>query len=135
MTLRASALIALAISFTAFAQNGRPSKEEIEKQLYEYVEKEVSKYESQLALEDWQIFYADSILTYNLKSMQAEYDKYVEAKIANSDLYTKVADKWNEKTYDAMKAILNDKQWAKYLKLGAGKEKKARDKRKEKEGK
>lgn len=137
MKLRVLTLVSifLSLSTTLSAQNGRPSPAEMEKQLYEYVEKEVNKYESILNLKGWQVFYADSILTHNLKAMQAEYNDYADRKVGNADLYQKVADKWNEKTFVAMRAILNDQQWAKYLKTGAGKEKKARDKRKEKEGK
>ena len=131
MKLRVLTLVSifLSLSTTLSAQNGRPSPAEMEKQLYEYVEKEVNKYESILNLKGWQVFYADSILTHNLKAMQAEYNDYADRKVSNADLYQKVADKWNEKTFVAMRAILNDQQWAKYLKAGAAREKKARDKR------
>ena len=38
-------------------------------------------------------------------------------------------DKWEEQIYTAMEKVLDEKQWAKYLKTGAAREKKARDKR------
>ena len=34
-----------------------------------------------------------------------------------------------EKNYNALHAILNEEQWTKYLKTGAARDKKARDKR------
>ena len=65
--------------------------------------------------------------------IQEELDALQDAKVSNRDLYTKASDKWAEKIYVAMRGILNDEQWSKYLKGGAAREKKARDKRNAKE--
>lgn len=50
-------------------------------------------------------------------------------KVSNSDLYVIAQDKWMEKIYTSFQRVFNDEQWAKYLKTGGAKEKKARDKR------
>lgn len=126
------AAIALLFSVgTAFAQE-QMSPEEKEKKMVEFIQKEVEKLESSLKLEDWQTFYADSILTHDYHALQAELDALQEAKVSNTDLYTKASDKWADKIYEAMHKILNEEQWEKYLKQGAAREKKARDKRKAK---
>ena len=98
----------------------------------EFIQKEVEKLESSLKLEDWQTFYADSILTHDYHALQAELDALQEAKVSNTDLYTQASDKWADRIYEAMHKIMNEEQWEKYLKQGAAREKKARDKRKAK---
>ena len=47
----------------------------------------------------------------------------------SSDIYQQIQDKWSEQMYLAIHKILNEQQWEKYLKQGAAREKKARDKR------
>ena len=122
------AALALLISIgSAFAQQMSP--EEKEKKMEEFIQKEVEKLEKVLKLEDWQVFYADSILNHDYHALQEELDALQEAKVSSSDLYTKANDRWAEKIYNAMHKVLNEEQWAKYLKGGAGREKKARDKR------
>ena len=126
------AAIALLFSVgTAFAQE-QMSPEEKEKKMVEFIQKEVEKLESSLKLEDWQTFYADSILTHDYHALQAELDALQEAKVSNTDLYTKASDKWADRIYEAMHKIMNDEQWERYLKQGAAREKKARDKRRAK---
>lgn len=109
------------------------SPEEKEKKFYEFIEKEVERYQSLLKLEDWQVFYADSILTNNFKAMQEEFESLSKRRVENSALYEKARDKWQQRTYDAFKRMLDEEQWKKYLKSGAEREQKARDKRKAKE--
>lgn len=121
----------LFLSICSFAQ-GQKNEKEREKQFREMIEKEVQRYEDVLKLEDWQVFYADSVLTTNYTGMQDEIKSMSESKVSNSDLYTLAVDKWQEKTYQAFRVFLTDEQWAKYLKTGAGKAKKDRDKREEK---
>ena len=82
-----------------------------------------------LKLEDWQVFYVDSIMTHDYEAMTQEINVLRDAKMSNQDAYIMVQDKWSEKMYQAFRGILNDEQWTKYLKSGAGREKKARDKR------
>ncbi|MBO4447156.1 MAG: hypothetical protein J5764_03410 [Bacteroidales bacterium] len=112
------------------------SPEEEEKQFYEAIEDQLDKYTEQLNLADWQVFYMDSILVSNFKGMRDELKQLGEAKVTNADLYVMVQDKWSENSYNAVMKILNEQQWNKYLKMGAARNKKARDKRAEKrEGK
>ena len=85
-----------------------------------------------LDLEDWQVFYVDSILKHDYTAMMAEADKLRAAKVANSSLYIEVNDRWMEKIDAAYRKIFTDEQWAAYLKQGAGKAQKARAKRKAK---
>ncbi len=126
------AAIALIFSFgSAFAQE-QLSPEEKAKKMDEFIQKQVEKLESSLKLEDWQTFYADSILTHDYNALQAELDAMQEAKVSNTDLYTQASDRWADKIYDAMHKILDEEQWQKYLKQGAAREKKARDKRRAK---
>lgn len=117
---------------TAFAQQNPPSPEEQEKKLSEGIQKEVERLESLLKLEDWQVFYVDSILNHDYRAMQQEMNELSSAKVSNYDIYTRTSDKWAEKIYVAFRKVLNDDQWTKYLKSGAARDKKAREKRKAK---
>ncbi len=116
----------------AFAQQNPPSPEEQEKKLSEGIQKEVERLESLLKLEDWQVFYVDSILNHDYRAMQEELNSLSSAKVSNYDIYTKASDKWAENIYVAFRKVLNDNQWEKYLKSGAARDKKAREKRKAK---
>lgn len=115
----------------AAAQNQQQSKtpQEQEAELYDYIAKEVERYTRTLDLDPAQEFYADSILTHNLFAMRNELNAKSRAKVSNSDIYVAVQDKWNESTYQAFMKMLSPEQQSKYLKGGATKDKKARDKR------
>lgn len=126
-----SIAVALLIPLCAFAQQPANQAEQ-EKQLREAIDNEVDKYTSYLDLEDWQVFYLDSILTHNYTERYAELMQMSQKKMSNNDLFYQVSDKWIEANYVAIQKILDEEQWAKYLKQGAAKEKKARDKRTEK---
>ena len=110
-----------------FAQ--QMSEEEQAKKLAEAIEREVDHHTENLDLEDWQVFYVDSILTTNYKGMMDELDALNKSKVSNADLFVMAQDRWLEKTYRAFEKILDENQWAKYLKSGAARDKKARDKR------
>ena len=57
------------------AQNQGPQTEEQkEKQLLEFIDKEVKRLSDQLQLEYWQEFYVDSTLTHDLAAMQEELE-------------------------------------------------------------
>ena len=111
----------------AFAQ--QMSEEEQAKKLTELIEKEVEHHEQNLELEDWQVFYVDSILTANYKGMMDELSELNKSKVSNPDLFIMAQDRWMEKTYLAFEKVFDEEQWAKYLKQGAARDKKARDKR------
>lgn len=105
------------------------TEEQQEKKFYDMIEQQVEKYASLLNLEDWQVFYVDSILTHDYKEMQAELIELNTAKVTFQDAYIRVQDKWSEATYNAFNRIFTEAQWAKYLKTGGAKDKKLRDKR------
>ncbi|MBQ9462341.1 MAG: hypothetical protein IJU68_01630 [Bacteroidales bacterium] len=132
LTAAIAAILASAFAATAFAQQDDKTPEQREKEFYEAIEKEVERLEDQLELADWQVFYVDSILTHDYKCLQDEYANLTASKVSNSDLYYDAQDKWMEKIYVAMHKVLNEEQWAKYEKIGAARDKKARDKRLEK---
>ena len=124
------AVVCLAFSsLTVFAQQNPPSPEEQEKKLAEFIQKEVDRWEMTLKLEDWQVFYVDSILNHDYRAMQDELDNLSSAKVSNTDIYIRTQDKWNEQIYQALSKVMNEAQWNKYLKMGAAREKKFRDKR------
>lgn len=126
-------LLALALSVPAFAQEQEPQDQE--KKLRESIEASLEKYEKTLELEYWQVFYLDSIMTHDYGAMMKELESKSKAKVENTDIYIQVQDKWNEQMYNAFRKVLNEEQWNKYLKQGAAREKKARDKRQEKKNK
>ena len=118
----------LLLPFQAGAQQAQGAEEEI-KQMREAIDQTVENYERILELEDWQSFYVDSILTHDYDALRVELKSLQAAKMSNADVYQQVQDKWAEQIYVALQKVLNEKQWAKYLKNGAAREKKARDKR------
>ena len=118
----------LLLPFLAGAQQPQ-NEEEAAKQMREAINQSVENYERLLGLEDWQTFYVDSILTHDYEALRVEVKALQTAKMTNADVYQQVQDKWAEQVYVAMQKVLDEKQWDKYLKSGAAREKKARDKR------
>jgi len=129
--LSISAAILLSVS-AARAQNPQAqTPEQQEKQLLEYVDKEVRRLGELLDLEYWQEFYVDSILVHDYQALSEELNELQTAKVGNADLYQAVQDKWAEQIENSFKRYFTEEQWKKYSKSTAG-EKKKRDKRKEK---
>lgn len=126
------AFLAFPVQASAQTQELTPEQKKQEKEFYEYIEKEVNRLSTSLELEMWQEFYVDSIMTHNYKAMQAELMELQNQKVSNTDLYIACQDKWMEAIYDAYHKVFNEEQWAKYLKSGAARDKKNRDKRKAK---
>ena len=127
--LSVSAAILLSL-FAARAQNQQPqNKEQQEKQMYEFVDKEVKRLSDMLELEYWQEFYVDSILTHDYLALMEEREKLAVSKVSNPDLYQMVYDKWMEQIDNSFQRVFNEDQWKKYSKSVAS-EKKKRDKRK-----
>ena len=110
-------------------QQGPQTPEQREKQMYENIQKQVDNMAESLDLEDWQIFYADSILTTNFGALAKEFEDLGKNKVSDPEVYSRLQDACMEKNYNAFRRILNEQQWAKYLKTGAARDKKARDKR------
>lgn len=119
----------LLLPLWVWAQQQPQSEEEEIKQLREAVDKTVESYENLLDLEDWQSFYVDSILTHDYDALRLELKALRNAKVANTDIYVQAQDKWSEQIYNSLQKVFNEEQWAKYLKSGAAREKKSRDKR------
>lgn len=127
------AAIFSALPFQASAQGQeQTSPEEKAKKLDEFIQKQVEKMETTLKLEYWQVFYLDSIYNHDYHALQEELDALASSKVSNSDIYTRINDKWAETTYNAVRKVLDDEQWKKYQKGGALRDKKLRDKRKAK---
>ena len=112
------------------AQNQGPQTEEQkEKQLLEWIDKEVKRLSDQLGLEYWQEFYVDSTLTHDYKAMSEEMEKMQGARVENPDLYVTVQDKWMQQIDNSYKRFFTEEQWAKYWKNGGKRAQQARDKR------
>ena len=119
--------------FVASAQNQQPTTpEEKEKQLLEFVDKEVQRLGSLLDLEYWQEFYVDSTLTHDYKAMTAELEEMQAAKVENRDLYVAIQDKWMQQIDNSYKRFFNEAQWKKYWKTGGKRAQDARNKRNKK---
>lgn len=121
---------AMLLPMALYAQTQSP--EEQQKQFQENIDKEIERYEEILSLSGSQTFFVDSILNHDYKAMQDEMMALSRQKMSNQDIYMMVQDKWMERMYVSFRRILSDEQWEKYLKTGALKAKKSRDKREEK---
>jgi hypothetical protein len=122
-----SAVMLLGFSLEASAQQ-KPEQPDI----YEQAEMEADRLQRILDLEDWQVFYVDSTLKHDFPAMMAEMEKLQNSKVSNMMLYQAVQDKWWEQIDATYKRIFTPQQWAAYLKSGAAKVQKAREKRKAK---
>ena len=105
------------------------STEEQEKQFREAIEAQIEDYTDLLDLEYWQVFYVDSIMSHDYTAMRDEIKSLSDAKVGNSDAYVRVQDKWMEQMFQSFKKVFTEDQWNKYLKSGAQRDKKNRDKR------
>ena len=117
------------LSLSAAAQDTAQAQKEAEEKLYESVDKEVERLTNLLDLDDAQIFYVDSILTHDLKAVQDDFATLARQKVTNMDIYEDARLRWMDKIYYAYEKVFNEEQWAKYLKSGAARDKKNRDKR------
>ena len=107
-------------------------EEEKPKDVFQQAEEEADRLQRVLDLEDWQVFYVESTLKHDLPAMMAEYDKLRSSKVSNTSLYIAVQDKWLDTIDASYRKIFSAQQWAAYLKSGAAKAQKARQKRREK---
>ena len=95
---------------------------------------EAERLEGLLDLEYWQVFYVDSTLQHDFQAMKDELTELSKAKVSNSSMYVAVQDKWMEKIDSTYRKYFTEEQWKAYLKSGAAKQQKAREKRKAKSG-
>ena len=129
-----SVVIAFSMSvFVLRAQNQGPqTPEQKEKQLLEFVDKEVQRLSNLLDLEYWQEFYVDSTLTHDYRALTKEMEQMQTAKVENPDLYQSVQDKWMQQIDNTYKKYFSKEQWSKYWKTGGRRAQEARDKRNKK---
>jgi len=100
--------------------------------VYQQAEEEADRLQRALDLEDWQVFYVDSTLKHDLSAIMSEYESLQSSKVGNVSMYQAVQDKWMDQIDATYKKIFTEEQWKAYLKTGAGKAIKAREKRKAK---
>ena len=127
-----AALPCLFLSAGVSAQNPPQTPEQREKQMTEFIDKEVKRLTDMLDLEYWQEFYVDSTLNHDLRARQEEILDMQKARVENSDLYMAISDKWMEKIDSAYRRFFTEEQWEKYWKSGAKRAQKEREKRKKK---
>ncbi|MCF0174453.1 MAG: hypothetical protein HUJ95_03840 [Bacteroidales bacterium] len=82
-----------------------------------------------LKLEYWQTFYVDSTLQHDLTAMYEETKKLQKENVTSYEAYLDVQDKWVDKIEESYQKFFTDEQWNKYLKTGAEKARRQRDKR------
>lgn len=123
-----------AAAFSLFGGQALRAQEQQQKEVdvMELAEKEADRLQQLLNLDDAQVFYVDSTLKHDYPAMKEELDAMSRARVSNPDVYVSVQDKWMERIDASYKRIFNPEQWAAYLKSGAAKQQKARDKRKAK---
>ncbi|MCQ2131348.1 MAG: hypothetical protein MJY94_08190 [Bacteroidales bacterium] len=121
-------LAMLAFGFSASAQSQGGVAEDDVKKMLENVDHQVEQMTRDLDLEDWQVFYVDSILTANYLSLQAGFADLSAKKVSNRDIYQDLQYSKLDEIYYALEKVFDESQWAKYLKRGAAKDKKSREK-------
>lgn len=114
---------ALLLSIASYAQ------QQEEPDFYELAEKETERLQRTVKLEDWQLFYVDSVLVHDYMAMNDDLRRLQANKVSNSSIYQGIQDKWMEQIDHAFRKFFTDEQWAAYLKQGAAKAQKARAKR------
>ena len=117
------------VSVNAYAQEQGEQKQPTPEEM---AAKEADRLADLLKLEYWQVFYVDSTLQHDYAAWQEEVKKLQAARVDNYDLYTITSDKWMEQIDKTYKKLFTPQQWAAYLKSGAAKQQKAREKRKAK---
>ena len=114
-------------------QNGLSAQEQPKQpDIYQQAEMEADRLQRLLDLDDWQVFYVDSTLKHDFPAMMADYDELRKAKVANQSMYQDVHDKWMDQIDRTYRTFFTEEQWAAYLKSGAARAQKARDKRRAK---
>ena len=121
-----AAFVMMFMGFSAYAQ------QQEQPDIFEQAEMEADKLQRLLGLEDWQTFYVDSTLKHDYPAMMAEMEDLRAAKITNVDIFQDVQDKWWDRIDASYRNIFTDEQWKAYLKSGAGKAQKMREKRRSK---
>lgn len=130
-------IITLLVAAAGLARTMPASAQDDKKQptMEELAAKEADRLGELLDLEDWQIFYVDSTLQHDYNALDQEMKTLQGAKVGSRDLYISVQDKWMDQIETTYQRLFTEDQWAKYLKSGAARARKAREKRKAKAAK
>ena len=112
----------------SLAAQEKPAQKEVN--VDEMAIKEAERLADVLKLEDWQVFYADSILRHDYGALHEEVKELQLKNFTQQEIYQRVQDKWMEKADNALQKVFTAAQWKKYLKDGAGKRIREREKRK-----
>ena len=120
-------IITFVTVFQIDASAQQPTKEP---DVAERAEIEADRLQQLLDLDDWQVFYVDSTLKHDYPALMAEYDQLDASKVHNQSMYQMVYDKWMDQIDKTYKRIFSEEQWTAYLKSGAARAQKAREKRK-----
>lgn len=110
---------------TSSAQQDDQKQKSPEEIAWEHVE----KLEKELNLTSSQAFYVDSILVHNYTGVMEEFEQMHKAGMQNPETYRSLNEKWEARTEEAMKKVLDEQQFIGFLKhVGKGKEyKKGKD--------
>lgn len=96
----------------------------------EMAAKMADQLEKDLDLDVAQVFKIDTLFQHVYTDYYAELEKLVKSGVSSSSgQYLRVSDKWGAYIDARIEEIVDEEQWAKYLKSDAGKGKKKRDKR------
>lgn len=123
-------LIILAVTFFSLSSslvNAQGNREE--KTPRQRAEDEVKALVKYLSLTEAQEFYVDSILVDNYEGLKNAADDLQKSGRNDYHIYKQTADLWENKRIEALKKVLDEQQFIKYLKrIGKGKEyKKGKD--------
>lgn len=125
-------LLVCGCTYAAQAQEKPKSPEEMEEEIINMCEEKADNMAQELDLEDWQVFYVDSIMKHDYLEMQREMQTLSRQRVSNTEIYQRVQDKWMDCIDMAFRKVFDDSQWDKYLRSGAGKAAKMRQKRAQK---
>lgn len=105
------------------------AQDPMEKSPEEMAIEQANRLENELNLNSTQLFYLDSILRHNYTELYAEIENARARGSQDQQTYKTLTEKWMQKTFDALKGVLDEQQYIRYLKLmGKGKEyKKGKD--------
>lgn len=118
------------VSFLAFCSiPSFAQQQEKEKTPEEVAATEVKAMVSELKLSDSQEFFCDSILTHNYTCMKNDFENLQKSGMQEASTYQFLKERWQKKTLEALKKVLDDQQYIKYLRrIGKGKDyKKGKD--------
>ncbi len=95
----------------------------------EIIAKQLDNLTRTFKLDEVQVFYVDSILQYNFRALNDEFEETRKGGASNAETFQSISDKWMDATDQAFERVFTEEQWKKYLKSTYGKEKMRRDKR------